>query len=348
MRTQSGNQLPQSSNQLPQSCDRSPKSCDQLPKSCNQVPQSCNQLPDYQITRLPDYRAPAVIGRDARLELVFERRNGRTVVTHAYAEPPFRIGRTFELDTAAYVIIMCSGPGIFAGDTLRQSIHVARGARAVLTSQSALQVHPPPPLQGGRIAELQEGKDKGFSCKAAVIEHEYHVEDDGELQCHWDPIIPFAGARLEERFDLEIAESSRLYWSDAVMAGRVSRGEAWRFQSIAHELRLRVGSTLAYLERYTLMPADRDIKRMWAAGGANYLATALVRHLDATAETVEALHRRVTELGGVNSGVDLVEAGLAVARLMGSNGALFSRARASYRALAVSTIFGGPEPVMRK
>ena len=324
------------------------QSVNQLPQSCNQLLQSCNQLPDYQITQLPDSREPAVIGRDARLDLVFERRNGRTVVAHAYAEPPFRVGRTFELDTAAYVIIMCSGPGIFAGDTLRQSIHVARGARAVLTSQSALQVHPPPQLPGGGIAELQEAEATRFSCNAAVIEHEYHVEDDGELHCHWDPIIPFAGARLEERFDIEIAESSRLYWSDAVMAGRVNRGEAWRFQSLAHELRLRVGSTLAYLERYTLMPADRDIKRLWAAGGANYLATALVRHLNATAETVEALHRRVTELGGVNAGVDLVEAGLAVARLMGSNGAPFSRARASYRTLAVRSIFGGPEPVMRK
>src|SRR5947209_19755524 len=111
MRAQSGNQFPQSGNQFPQ--------------SGNQLPQSCNQLPDYQITRLPDYRAPAVIGREARLELVFERRDGRTVVAHSYAEPPFRISRTFDLGGAAYVIIMCSGPGIFARATLRQSIQVA-------------------------------------------------------------------------------------------------------------------------------------------------------------------------------------------------------------------------------
>jgi len=269
-------------------------------------------------------------------------------VAHAYAEPPFRIGRTFELDEAAYVIITCSGPGIFAGDTLRQSIHVARGARAVLTSQSALQVHPPPQSEDGRTAALQEGKDERFSCQAAVVDHDYHVADDGELHCHWDPVIPFAGARLEQRFDLRVAESSRLYWSDAMMAGRVSRGEAWRFQSFGHELRLRVGSTLAYLERYTLTPADRDMKRMWTTGGANYLATALVRHPNADAKTVEALHRDVAELGGVRAGVDLIASELAVARFLGSNGASFSRARASYRALAVRSIFGGRELVMRK
>ena len=32
-------------------------------------------------------------------------------------------------------------------------------------------------------------------------------------------------------------------------AGRVSRGEAWQFHSLAHELRLRVGPRLVYLER---------------------------------------------------------------------------------------------------
>jgi urease accessory protein len=275
-----------------------------------------------------------VVGHAARLELVFETRRGRTILAHSYAEPPFTIA--------------CSGPGIFAGDTLRQSIHVGRGARALLTSQSALQVHPPPQSQGGRIAGLQEEKDERVSSTAAVIEHQYHVEDDGELQCHWDPVIPFAGARLEQRFDLRIAESSRLYWSDALMAGRVSRGEAWRFQSLAHELQLRVGSTLAYLERYTLTPADRGIDRLWAAGGASHLATALVRHPNATTETVDALQRDVEELGGVRAGVDLIAPALAVARFMGSNGASFSQARASYRARAVRSIFGGAEPVMRK
>src|SRR5476651_1730600 len=110
------------------------------------LPQSPNQLPDYPITQLPDSRAslpdcraPQGIGRAARLELVFERRRGRTVLAHSYAEPPFRVGRAFDLDGAAYVILVSSGPGIFAGDSLRQSIHVGPGARVVLTSQSALQ-----------------------------------------------------------------------------------------------------------------------------------------------------------------------------------------------------------------
>jgi len=307
------------------------------------TPQSPNQLPDYPITRLPnsgplpnscapDSRAPQAIGRSARLELVFETRRGRTIVAHSYAEPPFRIGRTFDLDGAAYVIIVCSGPGIFAGDTLRQSIHVGRGARVVLASQSALQVHP---------AVLQ-------SCRPASVRQQYTVEDDGELHCQWDPVIPFAAARLDQRFDLRIAESSRLYWGDALMAGRVSRGEVWQFQSLAHELQLRVGSARAYLERYTLAPGDRAIERPWVCAGATYLATALVHHASATAETADALHREMAELDGVRAGVDLIAPRLVLARFLAGNGAPFGRARASYRRLALRSIFGEPELAARK
>jgi urease accessory protein len=303
-----------------------------------------NQLPDSPIARLPDARTAEAIGRAARLELVFERRGERTILAHGYAEPPFRIGRTFDLGGAAYVILVTSGPGVFAGDTLHQSIHVGRGARVVLTSQSALQVHPGPSALS--------------PCLPALIEQHYFVEDEGELHCHWDPVIPFAGARLEQRFDLRIAESSRLFWGDAVMAGRVQRGEAWRFLSLAHELRLRIGPALAYLERYTLSPdpssaaapraGDRRLERPWICGGAPYLATALVRHEGAGPETADALHREMAELAGVRSAVDLLQPRLLLARFLAGNGAPFARARASYRTAVLRAIFGGAELAGRK
>jgi urease accessory protein UreH len=295
--------------------------------------QSPNQFPDHPITRLPDSRAPSAVGREARLELVFEPRNGRTVLAHSYAEPPFRIGRCFDLHGAAYVIIVCSGPGVFGGDKLRQTVHVARGARVVLTSQSALQAHP---------AILP-------SCLPAVLHQEYSVEDDAELHGHWDPVIPFAGARLDQRFDLRIAQGSRLYWADAVMAGRVSRGEAWRFESLSHELSLRVDGSLAYLERYLLKPDERTIEQPWIAGSARYIATSLVHHCDATGDIAEAWQRTLaTTDDGLHIGVDLVTHRLIAARITAADGAPFARLRASYRAAVLEGIFRSPELAGRK
>jgi len=136
---------------------------------------------------------PAV-GRRARLELAFERRRGRTVLAHSYAEPPFRVARTFDLEDAAYAILVCAGPGVFGGDALTASVHVGRGARVVLASQAALQAHP----------------SASPTDAPARLRHAYIVEDDGELHCQWDPLIPFARARVDQRFDIRVAASGRV------------------------------------------------------------------------------------------------------------------------------------------
>ena len=71
-------------------------------------------------------------------------------------------------------------------------------------SQSALQAHPSP---GGRLATLQTSIE---------------VEDEAELRCEWDPVIPFPAARFSQRIAINLAGSAVLYWSDALMAGRAS------------------------------------------------------------------------------------------------------------------------------
>lgn len=270
------------------------------------------------------------MGRDARLELTFERRDGRTVVAHAYAEPPFRIGPSVDVADAAYLIVVCSGPGVFAGDALRQSIHVKSGARVVLTSQSALQVHP------------------SAAPSPAIVHHQYRVDDDGELHCQWDPVIPFADARLHQRFDLDVARRARLYWSDALMSGRASRGEAWRFRELAHELRLQIDGRLTYLERYQLRPAERSLDRTWIAGDANYVATTLVHHRAATREVAEALQASIPASADLRAGVDLIDDTLLLARLTAASGVPFSAARRVVRRFAVEEIFNHPELADRK
>jgi len=266
----------------------------------------------------------------ARLQLGFERRGCRTVLARSYAEPPFRVGPAIDVDGAAYLIVVVAGPGVFGGDDLRQTIHVGRGARVVLTSQSALQAHP------------------GVAPSAAIVEHRYTLDDDAELHCHWDPVIPFAGARIAQRFDLSLPSSARFAWSDALMAGRVSRGEAWKFRELAHELRVQIDDRLAYLERYRIAPGERVVSRPWIAGDATYLATALVHHDCADADSARAIHDALGAENGTRAAVDLVEPRLLVTRLMASDGAAFAAMRARWRRLTLESIFRSPQLVGRK
>jgi urease accessory protein len=266
--------------------------------------------------------AGTLAGIAGRLELTFERRGAKTVLARSYAEPPFRVGPAFDVDGAAYVIVVCTGPGVFGGDDLRQSIHVGRGARVVLTSQSALQVHP------------------AMDGATATIRQDIRIEGDGELVAEWDPVIPFAESRLDQRIAIDVAAGARLFWSDALMSGRAGRGESWRFASLAHELRLRIGGALAYLERYRL-DADRRPARPWRAGRADYTGTVLVAHPDATSDAASRLQATLHAIGGLSSSaaVDSVQAGLLVARLLSASGPQFTAVREAARIHVLESVF---------
>lgn len=256
-----------------------------------------------------DQRSTASVGRAARLELVFGFRDGRTFLKHAYAEPPFRAGCCFGDGDGVHFIMAWSAPGIFGGDSLTQRIVVERGARVRLTSQSALQAHRSP---GGETASIASS---------------YQVDDGGELRCEWDPLIPFAGARLEQRIEIGLAGRAALLWSDAFMNGREGSGERWAFEALSHELKVVRDASLEYVERYRLTPQDRRTDRAWVAGDAAYFGTVLSSGRIVEPSAVVALHDELSRLDRVRAAADRLDARLLLVRLMAAGGAMFRDAR---------------------
>jgi urease accessory protein UreH len=246
--------------------------------------------------------------------MVFGVRRHRTVLTHAYAEPPFRIGRPFPDGTGLRMILAWSAPGIFGGDELEQHVRVERAARVHLTSQSALQVHPAP---GGAMATLRST---------------FHVDEGADLGCEWDPVIPFADSRLTQRIDVRVAGDGALWWSDAFMSGRQARGERWRFETLDYELQLARDGYLEYLERYQLCPLRAGPPSApWLAASAGYFGT-VVSSGHAIAGHLKALADELARLPGLRVGVDVLAERLALVRLMGDHGGVFHQARGRTRA----------------
>lgn len=266
---------------------------------------------------LIDSRDTPRVGRQARLELVFARHGGRTVLAHAYAEPPLRVGRWFEEGDGVHMILTSSAPGIFGGDGFEQQILVEAGARVRLTSQSALQVHPSSDLQ------------------AAQLLASYQIGEDAELVCEWDPMIPFAKARFDQRISVKMANTARLLWSDAFMAGRAGarlpsgngEGERWAFSELTHELSVRRAHSLEYLERYSLAPSDRSIESVWIGDSATYFGTILASGWPADSPAIAGLHEALAECAGVRAAADRLGEKLAIVRLMSASGARFRDAR---------------------
>ncbi len=208
------------------------------------------------------------------------------------------------------MIMASSSPGVFGGDWLQQVIRVGPGAHVRLTSQSALQVHATPAAAVARITNT------------------YHVEERARLHCHWDPLIPFADARLDQHFETHIAGTGSLYWSDALMTGRHACGERWRFAALAHELKVFRAGTLEYLERYRIEPHDARVTERWAASDTSYLGTAFASGIDVDEGAAERLHAELTAIEGVSAAVERLERRMLLVRLMGQSGPPFHAARA--------------------
>jgi urease accessory protein len=268
------------------------------------------------VTAILDTRAPAEVGRHARLDLTFGVRHGRSVLEQQYAEPPLRIGGCFnsrDQPHTAHAIIASSAPGIFRGDRFEQTIRIRQGASVHLASQSALQVHP------------------SLSDTPAAIRSRFIVEAGGELRCEWHPTVPFANAALDQRIDIDVAEGARMVWSDALMAGREGRGERWRFQSVEHELRLNRVDRLVYLERYRI-GAPGGCAHRWIADESAYFGTILRIGSGAVPERAEAVQRAL-ERPAVYGAADIIDHEVLLVRIASASGVAFHAARAAATAL---------------
>ena len=274
------------------------------------------------MTASTDVRATHEVGRRARLELVFGCRNGKTVLTHGYAEPPLRIGQCLDGQRGLHLIMASSAPGIFGGDEFESTIRIEAGAVVELTSQSALQVHP------------------STSGVPARITSRYEIAAGADLRCTWEPLIPFAGSSVVQHFEVDVADGGRLSWSDGLMSGRHGRGESWQFACVDHELRVIRAGVLAFLERYRITPQEDDERSRWTVGDAGYIGT-LVRagHGD-TLVVAERIHRSLAALESVRGSADVLDGDLLLTRIVAEDGVAFRRARRAVDCALAETTSG--------
>lgn len=264
------------------------------------------------------------IGRSGRLDIRFSARLGRTILDRQYHETPFKVSPAHysPASSLARVIVMHSTAGLFGGDRLEARIHVEAGARAMVTSQSATKIHP----SGAAPA-----------CQSLQLV----VETGGELHYYVDPVIPFTDSRLYQETRIELTSGARFYYWDGLMAGRVRRGENWRFNELQSETSVFVDAELAYLDRFELRPSDRSPTRRWAMDRHRYMATSIAYDPSMDEEDLRAIHSDITSLDGtIASGLDVPFAQLMIGRFVAQNGASFRKARESYQRTIVKHLVG--------
>jgi urease accessory protein len=144
---------------------------------------------------------------------------GRSVVVERRAASPLRLLCPRNAGGAAWTYTSTFGGGLVDGDDVRLRIEVGDGASALVATQASTKAYRSP--SGARQAV------------------EAIVGEDALLVVLSDPLVPFAGARIDALLDVELGRGATLAAVEGLTAGRVALGERWAAARCQTRLRVR-------------------------------------------------------------------------------------------------------------
>jgi urease accessory protein len=209
------------------------------------------------------------VGRAGRLDLDYERQDGRTILTRSWCSSPWHLFPPMYLDSSgcAFTPLVNPSGGLVTGDDL--SIHASIGLKAhvVLFTPSA-----------NRVYRALDG-----DARQTVT---LSVASGAKLEWFPDVTIPFAGSRFVQTVDLRLATgASALIW-DSLASGRVARGERWQFECVQNEVQITTSTGDRLLERWDIAPKRYETALVHAY---DYVASLFVVSEELRRETWSAM-----------------------------------------------------------
>jgi urease accessory protein len=193
-------------------------------------------------------------GRAGQTRLAFERVGERTIVSRARAKSPVRLLMPRNHGHAAWVYTSLLGDGLVDGDHLSMELDVAEGASALLSSRGHTRVYRSP-----------------RGCRSDVVAR---VGEGALLAWVPDPTTCYAGARYEQRLDIQLAPGASLVLMELVTTGRKANGERWTFSRFSSTLRVHREGRALFDECWLLDPAQGEISER--LGRFDAIGTALL------------------------------------------------------------------------
>lgn len=180
-------------------------------------------------------------GKVGQLHLELAPHAGRTRLVAQRQRVPLHVGRALypqvDWPELAYLTVTMPTGGLVQGDRVEIRVVAHSGAVAHVTSQSAT---------------------RAYRCDGLSIRQDLRLEArDGALLEWWpDPLIPYAGAALDQRTNLVVDPASTLLMADTWLAGRLARGEVHAYARLAFTTRAaRPDGTLLFRDTLRLEPA---------------------------------------------------------------------------------------------
>ena len=187
---------------------------------------------------------------------------GRTRIMTLYQEGAANIRLPRTHDATIEAALINTAGGLTGGDRLIWNAEAGAGSRLLLTTPAAERIYRSP---------------------AADVVVEACLAAGPGARLDWIPqeTILFEGARLDRRFEIDLAGDATLFMVEAVLLGRQAMGEDAGSARLTDNWRIRRGGRLIHAEASRLDADPRQRQNLSLLAGANAFATLLYLGKDA-------------------------------------------------------------------
>ncbi len=272
------------------------------------------------------------VGRDGFLGLSFKRHGQNTVMSRCRFTLPLQAFAPLHLDDgAAYMLLLNPTGGLVGGDYLSTKILQEKETHVCFGTPSATRVY-----RTARFPTVQE----------TLIQ----LGERATLEYLPDHIIPHAGSEFRQHLRVEMGRQSRAILFDALAAGRVARGECWKFKEFDSRTEVSVCGKPVYLNRTKIHPATRRPQQFGVMEGFSYLAclALFAEGFETWPDVAVAMNEKLAGMPQIVGGVTLLSSGGCVVRFLANSAADLTGASAQLWAAARDVVLELPPFDLRK
>jgi len=179
---------------------------------------------------------------------------GRTMAEDYYFTAPYKIGLPRTEGEGQKVVIMMASAGLLKGDRAECRILCGEDTQTELTDQSYTKVFDTGDGEASRNTEITVG-------------------DRGVLDYHPCPVIPYANSTFCGHTQIDLKETSTLYFTEIMTAGRIAMGEKFTFRRFENRVQIHVEGRPVYLELNKMIPEKQQMEDFFYFDGWTHQGT---------------------------------------------------------------------------
>lgn len=235
------------------------------------------------------------------LDIKVEQRNGISFLKDAYVTQPFRIVPVgqYKNDSASYLMIMSSSPGLLDNDDHRIVINVEDGAKLQLQTQA--------------YQRLFHMKNK--SAQTTTV----NMAQGSVFSYVPHPVVPQKASTFLSHNIIKMADNCHLLLSDIVTCGRKMSGEVFEYNHFQNLTEIYENNTLVVKDNVLLQPSLMQIQGLGILEGYTHQGSLVYSNTAKVVihDYIEKFSEQYSEIENIAFGISKLEGNGFMVRVLG-------------------------------